>query len=203
MHPRFNDAVRHSAKLFIYSTILMLAASCAHQINISPPLESLENPDVLQVTKNVAYYISEEDLAKEVTTPAGGGDKVRYFPYKESEPALRKVLDDVFDDVYKLPSREDVEFMESHDITYVFIPTIDTNSVGRSSVIWPPADFTMTLDCTAVDPTNQLLWHEQVVGEAHLALSSVHFDHSRAAREAVQDAFSKLQDAILQAGMFE
>jgi hypothetical protein len=33
------------------------------------------------MAKKAAYYISDEDRAREVTTPGGGGDKVRYFPY--------------------------------------------------------------------------------------------------------------------------
>ena len=85
--------------------LLLLTCACAHSITITPALDALPAPGVGRIEKNVGYYIAPENLAKQVETPGGGGDKVKYFPYKESEPALKKVLSNIFGEVHPLPSR--------------------------------------------------------------------------------------------------
>ncbi len=75
-----------------------------------------------RIEKNVGYYISPENLNKSVVTPAGGGDKVKYLPYKESEPVLKTILANIFFNVYQVPSLDDPQFISSRNISYVFIP---------------------------------------------------------------------------------
>ena len=94
---------------------LIFTVSCAHQINITPPLNTLDADGISKIDKSVGYYISPDDLSKEVTTPGGGGDKVRYIPYKESEPALKKILSNIFTKVYSLPSVNDDQFISSNN----------------------------------------------------------------------------------------
>jgi hypothetical protein len=72
--------------------LFFLTTACAHRISITPPLHQLDATEISRIEKSVGYYISPDDLEKQVITPAGGGDKVKYLPYKESEPALKTIL---------------------------------------------------------------------------------------------------------------
>ena len=182
--------------------LLFVGLGCAHRIDITPALDALNASGVTKIDKNVGYYIAPEKLAQEVETPAGGGDKVKYLPYKESEAALNKVLSNVFRDVYALPSPDNAEFVASKNISYIFVPTITTDSSSRSSWIWPPSDFTVSLDCKATDGSGRVVWETSLKAEAHERLPDVYRDHARAGKVALQNAFLELQGRILKAVEF-
>jgi len=57
--------------------LLLLTCACAHSITITPGLDALPAPAGARIEKNVGYYIAPENLAKQVETPGGGGDKVK------------------------------------------------------------------------------------------------------------------------------
>lgn len=176
--------------------ICILVTACAHRINITPSVSQLEAVKLPRIKQNVGYYISPENLKKQVVTPAGGGDNVKYLPYKESEPVLKAILLNVFVNAYQMPSLDDAQFISSRNISYIFIPEIVTNSSSRSIWIWPPSDFTVTLDCKAVEPSGGVLWKTTVDSEAHMGLPQVHQDFSLAGKVALAKAFSKLQHEI-------
>lgn len=182
--------------------LLVVGFGCAHRINVTPALDGLPAPGANRIEKAVGYYISPENLAKEVVTPGGGGDKAKYLPYKEAEPALNRVLSNVFREVYVVPSPSNAEFIASKNIAYIFVPTITTDSSSRSSWIWPPSDFTVSLDCKATDPSGRVVWETSLKGEAHERLPDVSRDHSRAGKIAVQNAFLELQSRLLKAAEF-
>jgi hypothetical protein len=182
--------------------LLLVGLGCAHRIDTTPALDALTASGVPKIDKNVGYYISAENLAKEVITPAGGGDKAKYLPYKEAEPALQRVLANVFREVHALPSPSNAELIASKNIAYVFVPTITTDSSSRSAVIWPPSDFTVSLDCKATDGSGRVVWETSVKGEAHERLPDVYRDHSRAGKVAMQNAFLELQSRIVKAVEF-
>jgi hypothetical protein len=163
---------------------------------------ALPAPGGGRIEKNVGYYIAAENLAKQVETPGGGGDKVKYLPYKESEPALKQVLSNIFGEVHSLPSPNPAEFIAAKNIAYIFIPTITTDSSSRSPWIWPPSDFTVSLDCRATDGTGKVIWETNLKAEAHLPLPEVYRDHSRAGQEAIKEAFLELQNKIVKSGAF-
>jgi len=179
--------------------LLFAAVGCAHSITITPDVGSISASGINRIDKNVGYYISPNDLALEVVTPAGGGDKVKYFPYQESEPALKQVLSNIFREAHLLKSPSDAAFITSKNISYIFIPVITTDSSSRSSWIWPPSDFTVTLNCKATDGAGRVVWETRVTGEAHMRLPDVHRDRNLAGKEAVKNAFSELQGKILSA----
>lgn len=181
---------------------LFFTIGCAHQINITPPLNTLDADGISKIDKNVGYYISPDDLSKEVTTPGGGGDKVKYFPYKESEPALNKILSNVFAKVYPLASADDSQFILSNDISYVFIPKIETNSSSKSAFTWPPTNFTVSLDCKAFDSSGSVIWQKSVKGEGEAEFSEFKHDFPLAAKRAAKKAFSMLQEEIIKSGVF-
>lgn len=182
--------------------LLVFGIGCAHRINITPALDDVPAPGATRIEKVVGYYISPENLAKEVVTLGGGGDKAKYLPYKETEPVLNRVLSNVFREVYAVPSPSHAEFIASKNIAYIFVPTITTDSSSRSSWIWPPSDFTVSLDCKATDPSGRVVWETSLKAEAHERLPDVAHDHSRAGRLAVQDAFLELQSRLLKAAEF-
>ena len=77
---------------------VVLMAGCAHRINIVPDTTKLElvSPTAPRVTANVGLYIPQEARSVEVTTPGGGGDNVRYYPYVDIEAGFEKMLSNVF-----------------------------------------------------------------------------------------------------------
>jgi hypothetical protein len=174
----------------------LFGAGCAHQINITPPLNTLEAKDIVKIDKAVGYYISPADRSKEVETPGGGGDKVKYLPYQESEPALKQVLSNLFTKVVPIPSLDDKQFITSNNIAYVFIPTIGTDSASDSAFTWPPTRFTVNLDCRAVDPSGATMWQTKVTGQGNAEFSEFKHDMSLSARRASRNAFLRLQQEI-------
>lgn len=174
----------------------LLGAGCAHQINITPPLSTLDAKDIVRIDKVVGYYISPADLRKEVETAGGGGDKIKYLPYQESEPALRRVLDNVFAKVVSLASLDDEPFLASNKVAYVFVPTIATDSASDSLFTWPPTRFTLTLDCRALDATGATVWQATVRGQGSAEFDEFKHDFSLAARRASKDAFLRLQQQL-------
>lgn len=181
---------------------LFITIGCAHQINITPPLNTLDVDGIGKIDKNVGYYISSVDLSKEVTTPGGGGDKVKYFPYKESEPALSKILSNIFSKVYPLTSIDDKQFISSNNISYIFIPKIETNSSSESAFTWPPTNFTVSLDCKALDRSGSVIWQKNVKGEGEASFSEFKHDFPLAAKRAVIKAFLMLQEEIIKSRVF-
>ena len=79
--------------------IALFITGCAHPIIITPELQSLKRQQGDFILATAGYYISPADRSKKVVTPGGGGDRVAYYPYKELEPALQKVLFNIFQDV--------------------------------------------------------------------------------------------------------
>jgi hypothetical protein len=183
-------------------SLLFLTFGCAHRISITPALDTFKASGINKIDKNVGYYISPEDLAKEVITGGGGGDKVKYLPYKESEPALNVVLSNIFREVYPLPSPGNTEFIASKSISYIFMPAITTESSSRSAWIWPPSDFTVSLDCKVTDGSGSVVWETNVKSEANMRLPDVYRDNALAGKEATQKAFLELQKRILNSGKF-
>jgi hypothetical protein len=181
---------------------LLLLIGCGHSINITPPLNTLDKDGISKIDKNVGYFISKENFEKEVTTPGGGGDKVKYFPYKESEPALNKILSNVFSQVYRVPSITDAQFITSNNISYIFTPEFATDSSSESMFTWPPTKFSITIDCKAVDNGGKVIWQTKATGEGNAVFDEFKHDFSLAAKRATKKAFVKLQDEIIKSDKF-
>jgi len=181
---------------------LIFTVGCAHQINITPALDSLVSDGISKIDKNVGYYISSDDLSKEVTTPGGGGDKVRYFSYRDCAPVMKKILSNLFTQVHRLASANDKQFISTNNIAYVFMPKIETNSSSKSSFTWPPTLFTVVLDCKATDSSGSVIWQKQINAQGEATFDEFKHDFPLAAKRAVKDAFLTLQKEIMQAEIF-
>lgn len=191
----------------VFKTMSILAfvfiTGCAHQINLTPPLNTLDKDNITPISKNVGYYISDENRLKEVESPGGGGDKVKYTPYADLEPALKYALDNVFTSVYEVPSLSDSDFIKSNDISYIFVPMITTDSSSDSLLTWPPTDFTVSLLCRAVDSTGASVWETTIQGQGHAEFDQFKHDFSLAARKAAKEALLKLEDEISKTEVFK
>lgn len=128
--------------------MLMLAlGGCAHQINIVPDTLVLDVQTKYPAT--IGYVIPDERMNLQVTTPAGGGDKVSYYPYKALDTSLQMAFRQVFQHAQRLQSPQQAQQLE--DVLLVFDPTIGTDSSSSSSFFWPPESFTVTLEVKVSD----------------------------------------------------
>jgi len=198
---RKEEAMKRPIQALVWMS-LVLIIGCAHQVNITPPLNTLDGSAVKKIDKNVGYYIAPTELSKEVVTPGGGGDKIKYFPYKETEPALNKVLSNIFKNVYSIKSMDDKPFISSNNISYIFVPRIETDSSSESAFTWPPTKFVVALDCKANDGSGSIIWEKSIKGEGQATFDEFKHDLPLAAKRAVVKAFSNLQEEIIAAGVF-
>src|SRR5512133_230027 len=170
-----------------------LLVGCAHQIVITPDVTQLSAREVQPIGRNVGYFISPADRELLVTTPGGGGDKLSYFPYKELEPALFKVLSNVFRRAYPVDSPTDAAALKAKDIAYVFVPVVQTDSSSDGTFTWPPTKFKVELACRALDGDGKTIWEQRVVGEGEATYDEFKSDFPLAARRASLKAMSELQ----------
>jgi hypothetical protein len=187
---------------FNFFLILMasLATGCAHSIQLAPDLDDLRMTAVSDpIDKNVGYYISVADRTAEVVTPGGGGDDVKYFPYKDTEAALNTMLSKVFTRVYSIPNLNDTAFFEEKNIRMIFIPTITTDSSSSSVVTWPATDFTFTLTCTVTDTSGRKIWAKTVSAQGKAEFDEFKHDHSLSARRASEEAYEDMLSKVLNA----
>lgn len=181
--------------LFVASALLL--AACSHTIQISPAPEAFDGTSVAsKSTHNVGYYISPENRLVKVTTPGGGGDKVTYQPYRDTEATLHLALSKLFTKVYSMPAADDKAFLAEKNISYVIVPKIVTNSSSSSAITWPPTSFTMSLTCIALDAEGKEIWQDSVTGEGKAEFDEFKKDFSLSARRASEEAFKKLMHKI-------
>lgn len=179
-------------------------SGCAHDITISPDLNKIAaSSSQAPIGKPVGYYISAQDKALRVITPAGGGDKVEYAPYADFEAGLAKVLSNVFGSAQPVKDAKDQADLQSKNIAWVFTPTLTTNSSSRNSFFWPPTDFTVTLNCTAANSSQQQVWQTNISSSNDvIAVNDTLHDHGLAGKKAMEKALSQLQDQLLSAEQF-
>ena len=119
--------------MFVIAAIV-LSTGCAHPIVITPNLGNIDRKDSVQSDKNAGYYISADDRFREVTTPGGGGDKIRYTPYKDLEPALQKVLANTFRNVHTMPAERDMNFITANNIAFSLTSRVLSNPKSSISL---------------------------------------------------------------------
>jgi len=189
-----------SLKIYLVFVSLIVLSGCAHNIQLTPDLAKLRQAESNSVIdKNVAYYISVEDKVKQVTTPGGGGDKVTYKPYADTEAALNTVLSKVFQRVYSISSIDDTKYINEKNISFIFVPKIITNSSSNSLFTWPPTEFTINLTCKALNTKGQTIWEKTLQSKGNAEFSEFKSDFSLAARRASEALFAELLREIANA----
>ena len=171
---------------------------CAHPINIAPDIAKIEQaPDAQRIETSAGYYIAAERRDLSVTTAGGGGDKVRYQPYREIETGFYKMLTNVFKDVTLLKSPTDTEAIRKNALNFIVTPTISTESSSPSPFTWPPTRFTVNLSCDITDAEGKPVVNKSVVGEGMAEFDEFKADFSLAGKRAAQEALRKMQEALL------
>ncbi len=189
-----------SALLMVFAVAVL--SGCAHQIQLNPDLTNLPVNEA-KSDKAVGYVLTDELRNKKVTTPGGGGDKVTYTPYKDTETALYTLLSNKFEHVYLMESADDKAFIAENNIAYIFTPSMTTNSSSSSFVTWPPTSFTVELTCKAVDAQGNAYWENTVSTEGNAEFDEFVADFSLSARRATKQAFEQMAHAINTAEEFE
>ena len=175
-----------------------LASGCAHQVSMSPDIAAIDAPEgATRIEKHVGYVITDQSRALIVTTPGGGGDRVRYKPYADAETAFYKVLSNVFTNVTRLKSVDVAASTKESALAYVSVPTITTNSSSASLITWPATDFTVNLKCEIRNLDGTIFATRTVTGTGHADFSEFKSDFSLSGRRAAADAMLKLQDTLL------
>jgi hypothetical protein len=194
MNVHFNASlsnVRRIAFGAVSAAALVLVTGCAHPISMAPDIKAVPAPSA-KIAKKVGYFISAEDLAKEVTTPGGGGDKVKYQPYKDLETGLYKAFSQVFDGVVKLKSADDKASIGEQGLNLVIKPTLSTTSFSDSAFTWPPTQFTVDITCVVTDAKGTEVTRLTSQGKGAATFSEFTSDFSLSAKRASQDALAKL-----------
>lgn len=183
--------------LFLGMAFALALGGCAHPISMAPNLEAIQLAgDKPVLDKKAGYYMAATAKTLEVTTPGGGGDKVRYFPYRDLEPGLYKALGTVFREVTKIANPADAAEIRSSGIHFLITPEITTNSSSESLFTWPPTVFTVTLVCQIKDAQGATLDSLQVEGRGQAEFSEFTSNFSLAAVRASDDALAKLIVAL-------
>lgn len=185
-----------SCTLFASVFTVILLAGCAHPIVISPDIAKIERaPGTKVIEKNVGYYVTG-DREKDVITAGGGGDKVKYKPYKDIETGFYKMLSNVFAKVSALKSESDPS-IALNEVNYVISLDVSTNSSSSSMFTWPPTDFGVNLTCNIKDATGKEITSLQAIGVGKAEFNEFVSDYSLSAKRASQDALLKMQAAML------
>jgi len=182
---------------FLFASLACIALfGCAHPITMNPDLTTIQAKGSPLIDKQVGFHISDASKALEVTTPGGGGDKVRYLPYRDMEPGIYKALTEVFRSVSKVKDPKDLESLRTSGISLLIVPDITTTSASPSPFTWPPTQFTVTLACTVTDAMGKPVRSFSVTGSGKAEFDEFKSNFSLAAVRAANDALSKLVTAL-------
>lgn len=183
--------------------ISALLSGCAHPIKINPELNKLPpSSSPTKINAHIAYYIPPELSSLEVTTPGGGGDNIRYYPYKDIEAGYAQILNNTFTNVHKLQT-ENAVTSTSNNIDYIIQPTIITNSSSTGFFTWPPTNFTVDLTSNIRRLLDNKMTNVRAVGIGYVANDTDRLlDHGIAGRKAMEDALLKTQNYLLNLDFF-
>jgi len=177
---------------------LFLGACATFQISIDPG--SLVPSAPPSSARRVAYVISAVDLERKWAdhTP-GRGNTVTFYPYRDLEPGLRRMLESVYAKVTPLRSTSDDEAVGRAGISLLFIPTI-SSAIGRLSPGTSiPTDFRLLIDYRVLDPTGRELYRNTAHGLGRAYFSEIVYrtgNHALAGRRAAADALAKMREQI-------
>lgn len=177
---------------------VLLAGGCAHPISLAGDTSRLVGLGGPKLEKKVGLVITDEQRRLEITGPAGGGDKVSYFPYRDLEAGIYQSLGLVFADVRRVSGPSDPK-VSADGLSFVVVPTIASTSFSPSVLNWPPTVFTVELTCKINDVKNKTLAEVRVQGEGRAEFDEFKSNVSLSAKRASEDALIKLTKALSEA----
>lgn len=182
---------------FLMAALLAgVLVGCAHPISMAPDLAGIKADAGQPIDKSVGYHISDAARSQEVTSPGGGGDQLRYFPYRDLEPGLYKALGEVFRSVTKVQNPSDSAALAASGVQLLFTPEIKTISASDSLLTWPPTQFTVDLTCTVVDARGQAVDVIRVSGFGQATFDEFKSNFSLAAVRASNQSLTLLVKAL-------
>ena len=181
-------------KLILLGVALILGG-CAHPIMIAPDLSTVGIAQQTKSSKSMGYYLAEP-IEKEVTTAGGGGDNVKYKPYKDLETGLYKMYASIFSSVTLLSSSSDPARSK---LDYIAAVEISTSSSSPSLFTWPPTVFTLNLANNISDAKGTVLGNWRASGEGRAEFSEFKSDFGLAGKRASQEALNKMQGLLVAA----
>lgn len=190
----------HLIKFIAAFAAAAILTGCAHPLVIAPDTAKLEAPAKAAKHKAVVgYYISDEQRTQEVVSPGGGGDKVSYFPYRDMDLGMFKILGNCFADVVRLKTRNDVAAVSEHKIAYIVTPQLNTDSSSPSPFTWPPTQFTVDLSASITDSMGKPVMTKTLQGVGRAEFDEFKTDYALSGKRAMQDALQKLQQLLSEA----
>lgn len=182
--------------LICSSLLSIFLFGCAHPIAMNPDLNSIKSTNANSIQKSVGYHIPDSAKALEVTTAGGGGDKIRYFPYRDLEPGFYKALSEVFSNVSRIQNPKDTAAIAKSGISFLITPEITTLSSSDSPFTWPPTQFTVSLVCTITDAQGQPVQVVRVSGYGVATFDEFKSNFALAAVRASNNALNLLIAAL-------
>jgi hypothetical protein len=183
-------------KLLLISLATATLFGCAHPISLAPNLSDARLDATPTINKSVAYYVSDADRSKQVITPGGGGDKLSYFPFRDLETGIYKVLSSVFSNVSKLNSPPDPASVAKNNVVLIFRPEISTTSSSPSMFTWPPTKFSIELSCKVTNAQGEQVTTVRVLGEGAAEFDEFKKDFSLTSKRAADDVLQKFLKAL-------
>lgn len=191
-------------RIFKLVTLLLAIASlvgCAHAIDVSPSSLNFdrEPSSSAKINTSVGYFIPLQKIGLEVTTPGGGGDNVKYFPYRDIEAGYERMLNNVFENVVRVRSVDGTTELSGSGVKYIITPDVLTNSGSTGLFTWPPTNFSVDLTSTVRNSSGVTIASPRVLGNGQVAgFSEFKNDFGLAGRLAMADALMKMQQALLE-----
>ena len=181
-------------KLFALALMALIVSGCAHSVNISPDLSAIgSDSSAKKLDKKMGYYFAE-DRTKEVITSGGGGDMVKYQPYKDIEVGFSKIFSNVFTSVISLTSSNDPAKNTSDYISEIII---STNSSSPSLFTWPPTIFGVNITNGIRDSRGVVVANLQISGQGNAEFGEMKGEFGLAGKRAAQDALLKMQRLLI------
>lgn len=176
-------------------------SGCAHPIQIAPNSANIYRTpsDSPKISATIGMVMPAALSSLEVTTPGGGGDNVRYFPYRDMEAGYEKMLSNVFENVVTVTSSDSAEGLSRNGISFIVTPEVITNSGSTGFFTWPPTNFTVDMTTVVRGTNGKVLANPRVIGKGQATgFSDFKGDFGIAGRRAMEDALNKMQHALLE-----
>jgi len=185
-----------TGKRIFVCALLLLLVGCAHPISVQPDIRLLADSGAPRLPMAVALHVAPEDTALEVTTSGGGGDSVRYFPYRDLEGPLLYALSRVFDKVVVVTRAMAGEDLAREGFQLSVQPKLLSASGSSSAFTWPPTFFSFTATAAFVDPAGASVALIQESGSGKAEFAEFRKSPGLAGQRAATDLINRLVESI-------
>ncbi len=193
--PAMPSLPRACRTLGIVALVLLLAA-CAHPISVTPDVRLLADLPEPRLPLSLALHVAPEDTEREVTTPGGGGDSVRYFLYRDLESPLVLALSRVFEKVVVVRRPPTGEDFAREGFQLAVQPRLTSASGSTSGFTWPPTFFNLSLTAAFRDATGKTVASIDESGTGRAQFSEFRTAHGLAGQRAAADLMNRFMQRV-------